>query len=364
MVKERIAAFRDGRLQDLWNQATKRPTRIVRASAQTTLPSNNVRRAIMLAEEGQAGRAAKALTSQGLDFDSNLAVTNMQALHPQSPPPPPLPPPPAAPYTFTSAEVLEAVQSFHSLSAGGPSGERPAHLKEAIMSDRGNNLLSTLTRLINHLAAGKTPAEVTPYLAGGNLFAALKKSGGHRPIAVGETLRRLTAKCVTRKATADARESLAPHQLGVGVKAGAEAIIHAVNAVFHDNNIKDEDKWILQVDFSNAFNGISREEMLHRVREYCPKAAAWTESCYSAASHLFFGQTKISSSTGSQQGDPQASLLFSLVLLPLIKRIKQECPDLLLILFYLDDGTLSVVVQISNKLLTSSITRDLAWVSL
>ena len=190
------------------------------------------------------------------------------------------------------------------------------------------------------MAAGKTPSAVTPYLCGGNLFAALKKSGGHRPIAVGETLRRLTAKCVTRKATADAKESLAPNQLGVGVKGGAEAIIHAVNAVFHDNNIADKDKWILQVDFSNAFNGISREEMQNRIREHCPKAAAWTESCYSSASHLFFSQTKICSSTGSQQGDPEASLLFSLVLLPLIKRIQEECPNLLLLLFYLDDGTL------------------------
>ena len=168
---------------------------------------------------------------------------------------------------------------------------------------------------------------------------------------------------MTRKATADAKESLAPNQLGVGVKGGAEAIIHAVNAVFHDNNIADKDKWILQVDFSNAFNGISREEMQNRIREHCPKAAAWTESCYSSASHLFFSQTKICSSTGSQQGDPEASLLFSLVLLPLIKRIKEECPNLLLLLFYLEDGTLLVDVLICKKPSTLSKTRDLVWVS-
>ena len=297
VVGERIKAFKDGRLQELWLQATKRPSRIVVSSTQT--PSNNVKRATLLAQEGQAGRAAKALISQGLDFDSATAVNNMRALHPQSPSPPPLPPPPAAPYSFTEAEVMEALNSFHSTSAGGPSGERPAHIKEAVNADRGENFLPTLTRLVNHLAAGRAPAAVTPYICGGNLFAALKKSGGHRPIAVGESLRRLTAKCVTRKATADAKDSLAPHQLGVGVKGGAEAIIHAVNAVFHDNNIADEEKWVLQVDFSNAFNGISREEMQERVREHCPKAAAWTETCYSTASHLFFNQTKISSPTGS-----------------------------------------------------------------
>ena len=313
VVGERIRAFKEGRLHKLWLQATKRPSRILRVASSPPTPSNNVKRATMLAQEGQAGRAAKALVSQGLDFDSATAINNMQALHPQSPPPPPLPPPPAAPYSFTDTEVMEALNSFHSTSAGGPSGERPAHIQKTVNADRSNNFLPTLTRLINLLAAGKAPAAVTPYICGGNLFAALKKSGGHRPIAVGESLRRLTAKCVTRKATNDAKESLAPHQLGVGVKGGAEAIIHAVNAVFHDDNIADEEKWVLQVDFSNAFNGISREEMQVRVREYCPKAAAWTESCYSTASHLFFNQTKISSSTGGDFRINEFILFYSVV---------------------------------------------------
>lgn len=192
----------------------------------------------------------------------------------------------------------------------------------------------------NFLASGKTPTHIAPYLCGGNLFAAVKKNGGHRPIAVGETIRRWTAKCVAKKATADCADYLAPHQLGVGVRGGAEAIIHAASSIFHDGNIKDEDKWVLQIDFENAFNMISRSTMLEEVRKRCPKAANWADTCYASSSHLFFGGTRIASSTGNQQGDPLASLFFTLVLQPIIEKIKAECPSLLLLVFFLDDGTI------------------------
>ena len=337
-VKQRIKAFQEGRFEELWRQATRQPRG--RRAAAAPQATNNARRATMYAQEGQYSQAAKALLSHGLDFTSQEAVAAMHAKHPYSPPPPPLPPPNASLYSFTTAETLEALNSFHSLSAAGASGCRAAHLRETIASDRGNSLLTTMTRLINFLASGKAPSSITPFLCGGNLFAALKKSGGHRPIAVGETIRRWTAKCVAKKAIGDSAIHLAPHQLGVRVKGGAEAIIHAAGAIFHDNNIADDEKWVLQIDFENAFNLISREKMLEEVRRRCPKAAKWAETCYATPSHLFFGDHRISSSSGAQQGDPLASLFFALVLQPLIEKIKEECPDLLLLVFFLDDGTI------------------------
>ena len=79
--------------------------------------------------------------------------------------------------------------------------------------------------------------------------------------------------------------------------------------------------------------------MLEEIRRRCPKAAKWADTCYNSSSHLFFGNNRLSSSSGAQQGDPLACLFFALVLQPLIERIKEECPDLLLI-FFLDDGTI------------------------
>ena len=117
-VKSWITAFREGRLDDLWRQATRQPSR--RGATSSSSASINIRRATTLAQEGQYSKAAKALTSQGLDFDFPEVQRNMTLLHPPSPAPPPLPAPPATPY-FSSADVLSALHSFHSLSAGGPS---------------------------------------------------------------------------------------------------------------------------------------------------------------------------------------------------------------------------------------------------
>ena len=272
VVKRRISLFLDSRLNDLWKEAT-RPVRGKRRTSPSSA-SGNARRATDFAREGQYRQAAKALVSQGLDFDSVEAVENMRAKHPSSPPPPPTPPSDTPPYSFKGEEVLSALNSFSFLSAGGPSGMRPAHFKQAVASDPGHSLLPTLTRLVNSLAAGRVSNTLKPYLSGGNLFAALKKNGGHRPIAVGEVLRRLTSKCIARKATADTADYLAPHQLGVGVKGGAEAAIHAAHAIFSDAEIPINRKYVLQVDFANAFNGIDRAQMLAEIRRQCPKASA------------------------------------------------------------------------------------------
>ena len=150
---------------------------------------------------------------------------------------------------------------------------------------------------------------------------------------------RWVAKCVAHKAISDTASYLAPLQLGVGVRGGAEAIIHSASAIFHDADIAAADKWVLQIDFANAFNGISRARMLEVIQLQCPKALAWAEFCYGRHSHLFFGDTRFSSQSGAHQGDPLASLFFALILHPLLLDIKARHPSLLLTSAFLDDVT-------------------------
>ena len=61
-------------------------------------------------------------------------------------------------------------------------------------------ILHSLRAVINILAAGKAPVEISAYLAGGNLTALNKSKPGCpfdvRPIAVGEAVRRLVGKCL------------------------------------------------------------------------------------------------------------------------------------------------------------------------
>ena len=93
---------------------------------------------------------------------------------------------------------------------------------------RRNSAVQELTRLVTVMAGGAVPEEVAPFLCGARLHAAAKKSGGIRPIAVGNLLRRLVGKCAATKLQDRAAAHFSPHQLGVGVRGGCEAIVHTV----------------------------------------------------------------------------------------------------------------------------------------
>ena len=193
---------------------------------------------------------------------------------------------------------------------------------------------AALTRVVNLMAAGRVPEEVAPYLCGARLHAAKKKDGGLRPIAVGNLLRRLTSKLMATALADRAAEHLAPHQLGVGVRGGCEAILHTVRQALE----KEPDKWNLQCDFINAFNLASRDSSFKEVEKLFPEALSWVLTSYRAPSHLQYGDSTISSDRGFHQGDPLAGLLFSLNLQPVVETIEEEVPDLEVNAWFLDDG--------------------------
>ena len=185
------------------------------------------------------------------------------------------------------------------------------------------------------MAKGEVPEEVAQYLCGARLHGALKKDGGLRPIAVGNLLRRLTSKLVASELTSRAAGHLAPHQLGVGVRGGCEAIFHTVKQALEE----DPTKWVLQGDFKNAFNLADRDATFQEVEKIFPECLSWVLSSYRSTSLLQYGDTTIYSETGFHQGDPLASLLFSLLLHPIVEKIETEVPDLKVNAWYLDDGT-------------------------
>ena len=178
------------------------------------------------------------------------------------------------------------------------------------------------------------PARVRPFLCGARLVAGKKKDSSLRPIAIGNLLRRVVAKCFSTALAEKAASLLAPNQLGVGVHGGAEAIAHAVcEAVKVDPSC-----WVLQVDLVNAYNAVDRGEVLQKVAEHFPECLAWAETCYGATSLLKFGEFIFESATGVHQGDPLAGLFFCLVLMSVVDAIKEEVPTLTLNAWYLDDG--------------------------
>ncbi len=284
-VKSRLQRWADGDLVSLWSEALEDARSLAKRQSRSSAPTStsNSRRARRAAQDGRYSKAIQALTSDGLASPSPEILQEMRKKHPQAPPPSvPLDPVPS-PAILSEPAVLKGVHSFPNASAPGPSGLRPSHLQEAIRCpspDCAAQALTTLTSLVNLLAAGRAPPSVLPHLCGATLLASPKKSGGHRPIAVGEVMRRLTSKCLASTSRSSAISSLTPLQLGVGVKGGCEAIIHSTSHLLSSSNDPDQ-CWCLFLDFSNAFNCISRESMFAEIRQRIPHLAAWMESCYS-----------------------------------------------------------------------------------
>jgi hypothetical protein len=133
-------------------------------------------------------------------------------------------------------------------------------------------------------------------------------------------------------------EFLLPHQVGVAVPGGIEAIVHTFRS-FMDTNAESKGKVILKVDFRNAFNCVHRHIFLPIIHESFPSLFNWVQLCYGNPSVLAYGDELISSEEGVQQGDPLGPFLFCVVLKQLIRHLS-AIDGIHINAWYLDDGCL------------------------
>ncbi|NJL55677.1 hypothetical protein HC928_11090 [bacterium] len=230
-------------------------------------------------------------------------------------------------------EVRQAAMSFPAGSSGGPDGLRPQHLKDMLPNDNVDiGFLSALTGFVNTVLTGLCPPSIAPYFFGGRLIALKKKSGGIRPISIGNTLRRLVSKCASAFGISQLGEYFLPHQLGVGTPGGCEAAVHSARRYL--SSMPDGHAFV-KLDFSNAFNNISRSSLLSSTRDRLPELFSYCFSAYGNPSFLFFADRIILSQEGTQQGDPLGPLIFCNTIHPLLASLSSE-----LNIDYLDDVTL------------------------
>ena len=293
-------------------------------------------------EEGDfKGAVRLACTEDTIADKSDATLEALKLKHPPPHPDSSIPPLPEALPTITVSEeeIVGAIKSFPNGSAGGPDGLRPQHLKDMTHPSviEGSALISALARFATLVLQGKIPAAIRPLFFGASLIALAKKDGGVRPIAVGCTLHRLAPKVASLKVRDEMAALLAPHQLGYGVRGGAEAAVHAARLYVRDL----KQCCILKLDFKNAFNTLRRDKMLQAVQTFIPVLLPFVHSSYSAPSSLCWGDKIIQSMEGVQQGDPLGPLLFCLTIHPLVSLLKSE-----LSIWYLDDGTIGGTAEV------------------
>ena len=159
---------------------------------------------------------------------------------------------------------------------------------------------------------------------------------------MGETLRRLTGKCICAILRDKISSFFQPSQFGVACKAGVEKIVHSLRRCI-DENWLSGDFVVFKVDMSNAFNMVSRQAVLDECATFFPELLPWVSWCYGSHTSLWHPMGQISSQSGVQQGDPLGPMLFALVLHKLVTSIDadDDCLQLLLEAWYLDDGVLA-----------------------
>ena len=312
----------------------------------------NAKRCERLARLGHYAKAVAALSPAALLPPTEEVLAELQALHPRR----------QARVTCdltggaagcdvaapTMSQLKRGLRSFPLGSSGGAGRLTPAHIRQ-LCAVNGAMLLPTLGDVVHRIMCGRVPAEARPFTFGAALSALSKKKpgdagdspvtgGGVRPIASGETLRRLAAKLLCGTVKPAARDFfLARHQVGVAVQGGLEAQVHASRMWLVTHKPGDV---FLKVDIKNAFNTVSRQVALQCVATHFPVLLPYATAAYAAPTELTFGEFALQSEEGTQQGDPLAPLIFSLALsVPVEATLAElQATPLDFVGFYLDDG--------------------------
>ena len=190
--------------------------------------------------------------------------------------------------TVSENELLTTLKSFTTGSAPGIDGLRPQLLKDLVSvtaDDSGYNLLKSLTNLCNFLLSGRLHHAIYPYFFGASLIGINKKVGGVRPIAIGNTFRRLVSKLICNAVKDECSAYLQPSQQGFGTPLGSEIIIHSMRSFLNRN--ANSNKILLKLDFRNAFNCIERDVMLQAIKQQFPKIFSYLWQCYGYPSNYF-----------------------------------------------------------------------------
>ena len=140
------------------------------------------------------------------------------------------------------------------------------------------------------------------------IIALVKKYGRLRPNAIGTSLRRVVAKCADSKVSDEQQEFFWKNPSWIWHSQRSRT------AHFFQNIIgmpSPKTHYLLNFDFRNAFKYLNRETMSKNVHFIKPSVVSFAFAAYSKPGFLIYGDIVVSSEVGTQQGHPEAPLIFA-----------------------------------------------------
>ncbi|KAL9959428.1 hypothetical protein ACROYT_G032751 [Oculina patagonica] len=171
--------------------------------------------------------------------------------------------------------------------SGGPSGVDANGFRRLLacksFKKSGTDLCNAVAVMARRLCTEYVDPISIEAVLSNRLIPLDKGEGAVRPIGVGEVLRRIIGKCVTKVIKSDVIEASGSLQVCAGLKSGNEAAIHAMRNIYE----ADETDAVLLIDASNAFNALNRSAALHNIRVLCPTVAIYAINTYRQPARLF-----------------------------------------------------------------------------
>ena len=217
-------------------------------------------------------------------------------------------------YQGINGELVKEA-AFRTKGSGGPSGVDANGFKRILACKSFKrlsvNLCESIATLTRRLCTEFVDRLTIEPIVACRLIPLDKGNGDVRPIGVGEVIKRIIGKCVTRIAKQDVINSSGAMQVCVGQKSGGEAAIHAMRNIFE----ADETDAALLVDASNAFNSLNRAAARNNIRVLCPLIATYVANTCRIPVRLFVvGGSELKSADGTTQEDPLAMSMYAISL--------------------------------------------------
>jgi hypothetical protein len=230
---------------------------------------------------------------------------------------------------LTSAEVRRGIHTLKLDSSNGPTGWTFASITDvsnAGGSKEQEKWLESLTAVYNLLLSGKASSNLRELWTTVREVLIFEK-GKFRPIGIGDAFDRLMGRAVLKKVEDKAVAYLAPMQLGIGVRSGAEIGARLAYLSLRRRDVAPTiaGQGILTLDCRNAFNSISRGAIYDGLQKVCPELLPWFTWAYGGPVTLRWstGEMMGVMATGVPQGHVLSGLCYALATHPCLERLKE-----------------------------------------